>query len=555
MLFIILQYVGVVTDLSLVSNAAWQVAKRRAEIIRPLAAMTQCSHAMIVAASVELDLSERHVYTLVRRCRLSDGKMDSLVPNVSGGGRGSQRIGRDREALLQTIIQEIYLTSQRLTPEAVVREVRRRCQVAGLMPPSGNTIRRRLASLSPEAKDKRRKSAIRPAAIHGSTPAARYPLDTIQMDHTKVDIILVDPSERKPIGRPWITVAIDVFSRCIVGIHLSLEAPSATSVGLCLVHAASDKSSWLAEREISATWPVHGKPRRISVDNGAEFHSAAFERGCEQHGIDIHWRPPGQPHFGGIVERVIGTLMQLVHELPGTTFSNPMERGEYDSDRMACLTLEELEHWMAVAITGIYHQRPHRGLGGESPLSRYQQGMAERMSAGDLPSTIKNPRAFLIDFLPIFRRSIQRNGITIDHITYFSPALRPWITRCDSQTSVLVRRDPRDISRIYLFDQDSEEYLEVPYRDLSRPSVTAWEHRLAVRRHRELRQTEIDETSLFRAVIELRAIEHKAATSTRTARRNQTRRQSQETLAIRNAAPAANESGQMPQPFSEIEAW
>ena len=555
MLFTILRYVGVVTDLSLVSNAAWQLAKHRAAIIRPLAAMTRCSHALILEAAAKLDLSERHVYTLVRRCRLSDGKMDSLVPNVSGGGRGSQRIGRDREILLQTIISELYLTPQRLTPEAVVRETRRRCQVAGLTPPSGNTIRRRLAGLSSEAKSKRGQSAVRPAAIHGSTPTARHPLDTIQMDHTKVDIILVDPIERKPIGRPWITIAIDVFSRCIVGMHLSLEAPSATSVGLCLVHTASEKSSWLAEREISAAWPIHGKPRRISVDNGAEFHSAAFERGCEQHGIDIHWRPPGQPHFGGIVERVIGTLMQLVHELPGTTFSNPMERGEYDSDRMACLTLEELEHWMAVAITGIYHQRPHRGLGGESPLSRYQQGMAERMSAGDLPSTIKNPRAFLIDFLPIFRRSIQRNGITIDHITYFSPALRPWITRCDSQTSVLVRRDPRDISRIYLFDQDSEEYLEVPYRDLSRPSVTAWEHRLAVRRHRELRQTEIDETSLFRAVIELRAIEHKAATSTRTARRNQTRRQSQETLAIRNAAPAANESGQMPQPFSEIEAW
>ena len=43
---------------------------------------------------------------------------------------------------------------------------------------------------------------------------------------------------------------------------------------------------------------------------------------------------------GGIIERVIGTLMELVHALPGTTFSNPTERGSYDSDRTACLTLD-----------------------------------------------------------------------------------------------------------------------------------------------------------------------------------------------------------------------
>lgn len=106
-------------------------------------------------------------------------------------------------------------------------------------------------------------------------------------------------------------MAIDVFSRCIAGVHLSLEAPSATSVGLCLTHVAADKAPWLAALGVEgAHWPVMGKPRRIGVDNGPEFHSAAFARGCEQHGIAVDWRPPGRPHFGGIVERVISTLME-----------------------------------------------------------------------------------------------------------------------------------------------------------------------------------------------------------------------------------------------------
>ncbi|MBG5721964.1 hypothetical protein I5E67_32785, partial [Pseudomonas aeruginosa] len=51
----------------------------------------------------------------------------------------------------------------------------------------------------------------------------------------------------------------------------------------------------------------------------------------------------GQPHYGGIVERIIGTAMQMIHdELPGTTFSNPDQRGDYDSEnRIGELLLEE----------------------------------------------------------------------------------------------------------------------------------------------------------------------------------------------------------------------
>ena len=135
--------------------------------------------------------------------------------------------------------------------------------------------------------------------VEGPTPPARSPLDVVQIDHTPVDLILVDPIERQPIGRPWITVAIDVFSRCIAGFHVTLEPPSATSVGLCLAHIAADKGPWLEEIGVEADWPIIGRPRRIGVDNAREFHSEALERGCAQHDIAIDWRPPGRPQAAG----------------------------------------------------------------------------------------------------------------------------------------------------------------------------------------------------------------------------------------------------------------
>ena len=415
-----------------------------------------------------------------------------------------------------------------------------------------------------------------PQAVSGRTPEARHPLDVVQMDHTKVDLILVDPVERAPIGRPWVTLAIDVHSRCIAGFHLSLEAPCATSVGLCLTDVASPKAGRLAALEVEADWPVAGVPSRLGVDNAREFHSAAFERGCAEHGIAIDWRPPGRPHYGGIVERVIGTLMELVHGLPGTTFSNVGQRGSYDSDRAACLTLGELERWLAVAIAKVYHLRPHEGLEGETPLACWRRGVEAMVAEGRSLALPSERRRFLIDFLPVHHRTLRRDGIVLDHVAYFSDALRPLIQSGvgkvgkDASRRVLVRRDPGDLSRVFVHDPHDGGYLEVPYRDLSHAPITLFEHRLARRRLRARRRAAVDERAIFAAVEEMREIERSAAATTRNARRNRARRaglrlvasDSSEVPTKRNAGIAAADrpkprevaaSGPV-RPF-DIEAW
>jgi putative transposase len=85
----------------------------------------------------------------------------------------------------------------------------------------------------------------------------------------------------------------------------------------------------------------------------------------------------------------------------------------------------------------------------------------------------------------VVRRTLQRDGITLDHITYYSNALLPWIHLRNQPTSFLIRRDPLDLSRIFVLDAEHNIYLEIPYRMLSRPSITLWEHQLARKRLRE----------------------------------------------------------------------
>lgn len=378
--------------------------------------------------------------------------VSDLLPGRSSGGRGGTRLSDDVEAIVRQVLQARYLTRQRRSVAAICREITRLCKVRGLQVPSRGTVLRRVAQLDPlKATQARegRDAARSKRSAGGVPPDLTQLLQQVQMDHTPVDVIVVDERHRLPIGRRYVTVAIDVASRCVVGLVVTLEAPSATSVGLCLARTATGKQVWLEQLGVEAVWPMSGKPYELYVDNAAEFKSEALRRGCEQHGIGLEYRPSGLPHFGGIVERVIGTMMGLVHdELPGTTFSNVAERGAYDSDGRAVMTMSELNAWLVLAVA-CYHGQVHDGLG-RTPAAVWAE-LAERDGT---PVTVSNETAFLVDFLPVIRRTVTRSGFVVDHVQYYCDALKPWIAQREQLGRFVLRRDPRDISRIWALDPD-----------------------------------------------------------------------------------------------------
>ena len=499
----------------------WDLAVRRADVIRELAAQRVVGLEAADAAASRLGVSRRQVYVLVGRWRAGEGVASDLLPGTSSGGRGGGRLPDEVEAVVREVLRTRYLTRQRRTVTLVYREVARECRTRGLRVPSRGTVLRRIARLDPvktvTAREGRDAARTRRSA-GGTPPEVTGLLEQVQADHTPIDVIVVDEQHRLPAGRPYLTVAIDVYSRCVIGMVVTLEAPSATSVGLCLAHAAADKRSWLERLEAEAVWPMSGKPRELYLDNAAEFKSEALRRGCDQHGIRLRYRPPGQPHFGGIVERLIGTMMQMVHELPGTTFSSTADRGGYDSGATAVLTLRELQRWLALAVA-CYHGEVHETLG-RTPGAVW----AEKAAETGTPATVASETAFLVDFLPVIRRTLTRSGFVINHVQYYRDALKPWIARREQLGRFVLRRDPRDISRIWALDPDGGTYLEVGYRTLSHPPISAWEQNVAAARLRELGRADVDETALFAMVEQMRQITDAAAATTRRARRDRERR-------------------------------
>jgi putative transposase len=479
------------------SDSEWSIARDREAVIQPLAALDRVSQAAIEDASERLGLARSSVYRLINRYRKRP-RTSSLLPLQRGRAPDSWTLDAKREALLNATMGDFYLKPQKPTIQALFREVRLRFTEAGLAPPNYRTVRRRISTLDPKqvtaAREGTKAARDRFGPVAGSF-RTNGPLDVVQIDHTLVDVIVVDREERLPIGRPWLSVAIDVATRTVAGFSVSLDPPSSLSVSLVLSHAVLLKAAWLADRDLdSLDWPVAGIPKAIHLDNAQEFHAEALVRGCQEYGIQIDHRPIGKAHYGGHIERLIGTVMGAVRLLPGATFSNVEQRREYDSEANAVMTLPELERWLALQIAGVYHLIPHSGLR-RSPLSLWQESVQHLKHPLRLPT---DPEEFYLDFLPAERRLIRKDGIHLHSIRYWSSVLSPWAGRLERP--LLVAFDPRNLSRVFVRDPDGRHWA-VPYADLGQPPIALWELDAARKRLREAGINAQTERQIFENIL------------------------------------------------------
>ncbi|NMJ87773.1 MAG: transposase, partial [Thaumarchaeota archaeon] len=210
--------------------------------------------------------------------------------------------------------------------------------------------------------------------------------------------------------------------------------------------------------------------------------------------------------------------------LPGTTFSSIEEKGTYDSKSRAGLTISELEKWLLIYITKVYHHKTHSSLG-MAPIQKYNDGILgsdTTKGIGFYPRITDNKRVQL-DFMPFVKRNVQRNGIVIDHIRYYDEVLSKYILPSSypdkKKIKLTFKRDPRDISIIYFLDPHLNEYFEIPYRDVSKPPMSIWEHR-AILKELNNKNISVDESSIFKAYQEMESLELDAIKRTRKTRKS-----------------------------------
>lgn len=531
-------------DVDAISEDEWRVAQTRYAAIEPLLGVGAHSRAAVDARAAELGVSPATLYRWLSRYRSLDA-VSGLIPGQRGWKKGNGRLSDAAEKVIMEVIETYHLTMERPAAQKTVREVQRLCFERKLDEPSSSAIRARIASIPDYLRMKRRgqreKAKNKYMAVPGTTPGGGYPLEHIQIDHTRLDVIVVDDVHRLPIDRPWLTVAIDQHSRMTAGYYLSFDSPSATSVGMCLAHAILPKDEWLLLHGIEASWPVWGRPKVVRSDNGSDFRSSSVRRSCAQHGIDMEFRVKGEPRYGGHIERLQGTLMRELHDLPGSTFSSVAHRGEYDSEGRALMTKAELEKQLLMLICNEYHRRPHSALG-MPPLRKWELGVfgGNGVRGCGMAARPADRMTVVIDFLPMIDRTIQADGVTIDSIRYYADVLRSWIGAIDPATGGarlhIFRRDPRDISCIWFYDPDVKQYFKIPTTDADAESCSIWEYRKGQEALRKAGHDPSDAPAVFRSIGERRAMIIESAHRTKKVRR-EAQRVAEHKKAVNPAVP------------------
>lgn len=535
-----------------ISDEDWTIARERLKAIKPLLDVPERTRAEVTKRAAEVGQDVATLYRWISKYRTCD-KLRALIPERRGWRTGKHRVSTEADAIIERIIEKSYLSHDRPDGQAVIEEVQEMCRKAAVKCPAGTTIRRRLQEVPERRRLQhrgfRKKSREKFQPTPGQFPGAEHPLACVQIDHTKVDIIVVDDTHRRPIGRPWLTLAIDVYSRVVTGCNISLDPPSETAVALCVAQSIAPKDELLVALGINEKWPVWGIPQKIHVDNGSDFRSDNFKKSCEAYGIDLEFRPVKRPEYGGHIERLIGTCMNEVHKLPGTTYSSPSDKGDLNPEKRAAITVEELEKWLFGFFCTVYHRRVHSEIG-VTPLDKWEEGLLRGTSdqpAPGLPPRHENPSDILRDFLPRFHRVVHNTGVQIDSVRYYGEALSPWINAGDPHDSrrkrkLTFRRDPRNISKIWFYDPEQKQYFALPAANRRFPVTNIWELREAKRRIRQQGEHSEDQEQLIRSINALRGQRDEAVEKTKKARRDAQRQKEHRRKTASEGAEAAARS-------------
>ncbi|MGI8808339.1 MAG: integrase [Acidimicrobiales bacterium] len=406
-------------------------------------------------------------------------------------GRGHRRLdplrGVDQRWLdVCAAVLDEHVDASRPTRDLLLQRVEARVEQAhgkGVVPgPARKRARQVLAELSRgtnafvgSTKGKR-SIANRPEGPYGRLRPTR-PGEYLLLDTTTLDVFAMESLTLRWV-KLELTIALDLLTRCIVGLRLSPVSTKAVDAALVLYEAINPNTTTLTG---SGLVPYHGVPTvvvvdpdRLSptpkglpgmaaetlvVDHGKIYLSEHLFSVCARLGISIQPARPYTPTDKAAVERFFRTLNeQLLAALPGYKGPDVYSRGK-DVESQAYFFVDELERVIREWVATIYHQRPHDGLVDPavpglhySPLEMFEHGVA-RCGRLRVPA-----RADLVyDFLPVVWRTIQHYGVEAHGLRYNGAVLSAYRNRTSPYTGANAgkwpfRFDPDDVSRMYFQD-------------------------------------------------------------------------------------------------------
>lgn len=287
-------------------------------------------------------------------------------------------------------------------------------------------------------------------------------LERVEIDHTALDLMLLDDELLVVLGRPYITALIDSYSKCLVGFYIGYKEPSYDSIRKALLNAMLNKEYVKKKYPVvSGDWPCEGKIETLVVDNGAEFWSESLELACQSVVSDIQYNPVGRPWLKPLVERFFGQINQnFLISMPGKTFSGIDQLEDYKPEKDAVIrfsTFMELFHkW----VVDVYHQDSNSRKD-SVPIISWEQGVKEFP-----PIIYRDDDEFRVkmELAPTIDRVLGKDGVRFACLRYSSDeldAVRKLTPNSGKNrgVKVKVKIDPDDLSKLYVYLPGEDGYV------------------------------------------------------------------------------------------------
>lgn len=454
-----------------------------------------------------------------------------LVPQHGFKGNRTNRVCFELSKIIHAKIKQVYLTRERKSVDTLLSAVRDKVRTENesrdpldqLRVPGRMSVQAAIDSLPRDEVKTARYGADKAYDEFGpveyrTRPLA--PLDEVEIDHTTCDLFVVDGLTGAPLGRPTIVIGADRTTAMPWGLHVGFDPPSVHTVMQCLrngmfpktyVRHYADAGIW----DIEGSNPAFGRPRQVSVDRGAEN----INHDIKAIGIDlpvkkIEAKAGRKGRLKGGIERLLGTLNRtLLQEQRGTTFSNILERDDYDPRKNAVITYEELLEKIHAWEIDVYMGRRHNGIK-DVPLRLWNERIQKYW-----PEQVENVDRVLPLFGRIEHRILRRDGIRWKHLFFTSPELmallpnsefRKASTNARGDIVVRFRYDPSNIDHIHVYlphcrGQDTM-HLKVRVEKRSQEycrGLSVWAHDAILKMARETVDQAIDQAALDRAKTKL----------------------------------------------------
>lgn len=486
----------------------------RYEVLKPLLVIPQGqrNHILIEKRSVEVNswatnlqiarenlnncvyyktVSKTTIYRWLKDFETSNNDFRSLVPGYHNcGARDKFRINPKVLELINESINDFYLNQQRVTIKDLMYEIIYRVEeynrysIEKLTSPAYSTLAQYVSKIPSYELISRRlgsRSAENSFAPIGDGISVSYPLERVEIDHTPLDVIIVGEGGI-PIGRPYLVLAIDKLTRFPLGFSIGLSnGVGWPEVMQCIKHIITDKQ-YIKQMYpfIQNEWSAFGVPKTLIIDNGLEFKNNSMIDACYQLGTVLQFCPPKLPKWKGSIERFFGTSNStLIHNLPGTTRSNPAKLGDdEDPTNDACINFSVFLALVHKWIIDVYAQDLNKGAGG-IPSRLWNEAI--QIHPVSWPANILETSILLGR---IAYRRVTRRGIELDSLTYNSTDLnRLFIKFSDNNDgrnqSFKIKYDPINIGHVFVYDHlIDKRWIKVrctnyDYAD----GLSEWEHK------------------------------------------------------------------------------